>query len=285
MTVELLSLSSAFLFASSLALVRIGVRESNPFTGTAVTVGVCALFFWVFALAFLPAEKLLDKSSWVFALDGAMALGLSRWILFAGIAAIGVSRASSISGASPLFATLFAIFLLRESATWPIITGAVAIVLGIAFISYREEGTPWRAGGIILSLSAAVLFGISPNLRKWGFGMGVHPISAIAVGFTTALAMLYPVSKLSGEKWQIILTRHSAIFFTLAGLLNVASAMTYYYSIYLGKVVIVGPLANSYPLFNILIAYLFMREGEGLNWKVISGALLIISGATAIMLR
>ena len=77
----------------------------------------------------------LKRRTWVIlALGGVVALGLG-WVLLAGsLLDIPASHAVPISSVSPLFATLFGAFLLKERVTTRIFAGSVFIVLGTSVL-------------------------------------------------------------------------------------------------------------------------------------------------------
>ncbi len=282
---EFLGILSALCFAISLTLVKVGVKDSNPFTATALIAGTNSICFWILSIIFIPQEEILTRGLWPFIIDGAIITGLSRWLFYIGIASIGVSRSTSIVGGAPMFSALFAIALLGEAATTPILAGATCIVAGILLVSYLSEGAPWKMSGVILSLIVALTYGIAPIIRKSAYLMGAHALNGAATGFTSAFFFLYPVAALTGESGEFILKGRSALILGLACLFNLGAAITYFSALELGEVVVAAPLANSFPFFNLIIAYTFMRQSERINWKVGLGCLLILAGATAIITR
>jgi len=73
----------------------------------------------------------LKRRTWVIlALGGIVALGLGWVLLAVSLLYIPASYAVPISSVSPLFATLFGAFLLKERVTTRIFVGSVFIVLG-----------------------------------------------------------------------------------------------------------------------------------------------------------
>jgi uncharacterized membrane protein len=50
----------------------------------------------------------------------------------------------------------------------------------------------------------------------------------------------------------------------------------------LGRVVIVAPIAASYPVWSLIQARIFLRDVESVNWKVIVGIFSVVAGNFAI---
>jgi len=77
----------------------------------------------------------LKRRTWVIlALGGIVALGLGWVLLAVSLLDIPASYAVPISSVSPLFATLFGAFLLKERVTARIFVGSVFIVLGTSVL-------------------------------------------------------------------------------------------------------------------------------------------------------
>jgi len=77
----------------------------------------------------------LKRRTWIIlALGGIVALGLGWVLLAVSLLDIPASYAVPISSVSPLFATLFGAFLLKERVTTRIFVGSVSIVLGTSVL-------------------------------------------------------------------------------------------------------------------------------------------------------
>jgi len=77
----------------------------------------------------------LKRKTWIIlALGGIVALGLGWVLLAVSLLDIPASYAVPISSVSPLFATLFGAFLLKERVTARIFVGSVSIVLGTSVL-------------------------------------------------------------------------------------------------------------------------------------------------------
>ncbi len=131
-----LGLSAAFGFGASAIFARLGLEHMRATTGTlvslvvgtVVTLALALVFSWdeVFALSSVALLWLL--------LAGIINFPLGRLLNFTGVHLAGVSRSTTLVGASPLFATIAAITLGGESVTVPVLLGTLAIIGGLALI-------------------------------------------------------------------------------------------------------------------------------------------------------
>jgi uncharacterized membrane protein len=55
-------------------------------------------------------------------------------------------------------------------------------------------------------------------------------------------------------------------------------------AISMGRVVIVAPIAASYPVWSLIQSAIFLRDVEPINWKVITGIVSVVAGNFAIHL-
>jgi uncharacterized membrane protein len=53
-------------------------------------------------------------------------------------------------------------------------------------------------------------------------------------------------------------------------------------AISLGRVVIVAPIAASYPVWSLIEARIFLRDVESIDWRVVTGILSVVAGNFAI---
>jgi uncharacterized membrane protein len=52
----------------------------------------------------------------------------------------------------------------------------------------------------------------------------------------------------------------------------------------MGRVVIVAPIAASYPVWSLILAAIFLRDVESVNRKVVAGVVSVVAGNFAIHL-
>ncbi len=285
MTPETFGLLTAFFFACGHALARAAMRYSDPRTTALMNAVGQALVVWTLALILSPASGLWSKGMWFFALDGLMVPAIGRWLLFYGMLRVGMSRAASISGIAPFFTLAVAVLFLNERLTMVIAGATAAIVFGVYFVSKRKEKTDFQIKYVIYPLAAALVWGLSPNIRKLGLEIINYPMLGAAVSVSVSVLMMLIVVTFSGGVKSLKLNLRGIFFQLLSGTAHAVAILFYVYGLNVGKVVIVTPLANSTPLFSLPLALIFFRAKEGITISTVLGTFLIVLGIFALFAR
>jgi DME family drug/metabolite transporter len=219
----------------------------------------------------------------IFCIVGTFQMGV-RLFAYTGVLKIGASRSSSLQSVSPLFAATIAITILKEPASTLIIAGTLLVVCGIALVSWKAERelASFRWWHLLLPVAAAFLTGINHPLRRHAFSLSNEPLFFSAfmglvslVGFLIYRAISPQKQRLdwsSGARWPFLWT---GIFETL----SIVLIMT---SLSLGRVVVVAPIAATYPVWALIGAKLFLRDVEKITVKTVAGVLSVVAGTIAI---
>lgn len=283
---EYFALQAAFFFATSHILIRRGLVTSNAVTGSFVSLGMTALILATAAYFTTPAGAFWQPAVFYFLAAGIFAPGIGRTLTYVGIERIGVARSVPISNASPMFASIFAVFLLGENWKPQNFLGTVLVIAGIAILSASRGGkSEWRRADIIFPVIAALAFGISTNLRKVGLTAINRPFMAAA--FTAATAFLFSASLLAsqGGTKALKLKRSNAPWFFAAGLANTSATLSVFHALSYGDVVVVEPLTSSNPVFSLVMSALFLRDLESITRRVVLGALCTVIGTILVVTR
>ena len=131
-----LGLSAALGFGGSAVFARLGLQYMRSTTGTLVSLLVGTTIMLTLAFALHPDE--------IFALGGVVFLWLllsaiinfpmGRLLNYTGVRLAGVSRASPVVGASPIFALVLAITIGGESINLPTLLGTFSIIGGLFLV-------------------------------------------------------------------------------------------------------------------------------------------------------
>lgn len=279
-------LGTAIAYAWSNNLARLGLRESSALTGAIITLSVNFVLLWALTLWLVPWHVFRFALVWIFIVDGLMTQALARFLKFVSIDRLGAARAGAIGGSTPLFSIMLAVGLRGEKLTYLVFVGAALIVGGLVLIYGFGKGGAgrFRLKDMIFPLGAAFLYGLSPNLRKFGLESLPYPLLGTAVTSTTSLFALIFTSSIF-DRGGFNFTRRSLIYLLLAGLCSAVALPLYYYSLQVGQVVVIGPLVNTNALFSVVIAYLWMGEGEYITSRLWIGALVVVAGAAIIFLH
>ena len=285
MSAQLLAFITAICYASALVSSRRGLRHSTPATVTLVSILVQNIALW--SAVFLSGG--IPKVAWVavglICVVGIFQMGV-RLFAYTGVLKIGASRSSALQSISPLISATIAITILREAATPLIIGGTLLVVIGIILVSWKAERElpSFRWWHLLFPLGAACLTGMNHPIRRYAFSLSNEPLFFSAfMGFVSFIGFLvYMVT--SPRAQRLDWNRQAFWPFLLTGVLETLSILFIMTSLSIGRVVVVAPIAASYPVWALIEARIFLRDVEPFNWKIVLGILSVVAGNIAIHL-
>lgn len=275
--VILLALGTAVAFATSVVLVRLGVREAEPLVALVVTLTINVVLLWSYSL--LRYDVVFDLWAWrYFILAGTLAPVLGRLCNYVGIRHVGVNLSVPISNANPAISVVLAVAILGETLAPLGVPGVLAVIFGgvlLATVSNSEttEIDPWY---LVFPLLSMMFFGMAQVIRKMGLNLIAVPTVGAAVNLTTSFLLALGYVAVSHREVEIM--RRDLQYFVPAGIASSIGVALLYTALELGTVVIVTPILNTSPLFALALTYLFVREGELFTWRVVIGTVSIIVG-------
>ncbi len=284
-TAQILALITSAFYASALVSARAGLSYSNPTTVTLVSILMQNVLLWsaVFATGGAPTVPLAGVL--LFTLVGIFQLGV-RLLAYTGVEKMGASRSSALQSVSPLFSAIIAIALLGEETSALIMVGTFLIVGGIVMVSWRPEQrlVDFRRWHLLLPLGAAVLTGMNHPIRRHVLLMANEPLFFSALMGTVSLAAFLLYRAFVPTAQRLVWNRRGTWPFIATGVCETMSILCIITAISLGRVVIVAPIAASYPVWSMILAAIFLRHVESIDWKIILGVLSVVAGNFAIHL-
>ncbi|MPZ75071.1 MAG: EamA family transporter [Deltaproteobacteria bacterium] len=284
-TAQLLALITSVLYASALVSARAGLRYSTPTTVTLVSILMQNLLLWtgVFVTGGIHAVPLAGIL--LFSLVGIFQLGV-RLLAYTGVEKIGASRSSALQSISPLVSATIAIIVLGEEPSLLIVLGTILVVAGIVLVSWRPEQqlAGFRRWHLLLPLGAAFLTGMNHPIRRYVLVLANEPLFFSALMGTVSLAgfMIYLV--VSPRSQRLVWHRQAFWPFIGTGLFETLSILFIITAISMGRVVVVAPIAASYPVWSLIEARIFLRHMEPIHWKIVVGIFSVVGGNVAIHL-
>ena len=175
--------------------------------------------------------------------------------------------------------------ILGEPTTLLIVLGTLLVVAGIVLISWKPERqlASFRLWHLLLPIGAAFLTGMNHPIRRYVLTMANEPLFFSALmGTCRSAAFLFI--------WRCHRDRSGSC--GIVGALAVSchrgmrnpSILFIITAISMGRVVIVAPIAASYPVWSLICRRIFLRDVESINWKVVAGILSVVAGNFAIHL-
>jgi len=284
-TAQLLALICSVFYASALVSARAGMHYSTPTTVTLVSILMQNLLLWfaIFVTGGVHAVPLAGVL--LFTLVGLFQLAV-RLLAYTGVEKIGASRSSALQSVSPLISAAIAITFLGEPTTLLIIVGTLLVVIGIVLISWKPERQfpDFRTWHLLLPIGAAFLTGINHPIRRYVLTMANEPLFFSALMGTVSLGGFLIYFAVSPRSQRLVWNRQALGPFLATGVCETTSILLIITAISMGRVVIVAPIAASYPVWSLILSAIFLRDVESVNWKVIAGILSVVAGNFAIHL-
>ncbi len=263
---KLLLLLIPLFFSIHQVLVRRGSQDLDAFTGTYVSLLTSTIMF-------SPAVVYLPRVSTSFLLlmigAGLVHFLAARLCFYHAIERIGANLSAPLSATRIFFAAIIG-FMIGEAITPKIVAMGVLIFAGIILLS-RPEGKADLIG-ITLGVMTGFFSALSSMLVKIGMVEEFNPLLGAFLGFAVATAIMTPFSikrlDFRTGKWYA----YAGIFVGLGHLVR-------YFCLRFLPIAVIEPITSIYPLFTILLSYIFIRESEVFGKEVILGAILIVVGA------
>jgi drug/metabolite transporter (DMT)-like permease len=283
MSPQFLALITAICYASALVASRRGLRYSTPDTVTWASILVQNTSLWaaVFVTGGIP--RVSGMALGIFCIVGTFQMGV-RLFAYTGVLKIGASRSSALQSVSPLISATIAIMILKEPASTLILAGTLLVVSGIILVSWKAERElpSFRWWHLALPLAAACLTGINHPLRRYAFSLSNEPLFFSAFMGVVSLVGFLIYRMASPYKQRLAWSAGSRWPFLLTGVFETLSIVFIMTSLSLGRVVVVAPIAATYPVWALVGAKLFLRDVEQIGLKTVLGILSVVVGTIAI---
>jgi drug/metabolite transporter (DMT)-like permease len=282
MIAEGLALVTAFSWAASSIFAKKGLKFSDAASGVFLSTVINATLFWILTILFVPFAAVKTEVIFYFGISGFLSYFLATQLAFFSFEKVGVAKSRAILASQTLFSTLAAVVLLKETVTAPVGVGTILIVLGVAALSVEKQETGrWINKALLLPLLPAFLWGISAVPQKMGLEAINSPILGATVEASTSLLAFLLYLSLSRKKLSF--KKDSLRNFSMSGLCASTAQISLLYAFNLGKVVIVGPLYQTSPLFALPLVHLFLGGTEKITRKIIVATILTVFGSTLII--
>ncbi len=285
MSPQLLALITAVSYAVALVSSRVGLKYSTPDTVTLVSILVQNLSLWsiVFLTGGIPDVSALAVG--IFCIVGTFQMGV-RLFAYTGVLKIGASRSSALQSISPLISATIAISILKEPATSLIIAGTFLVVGGIVLVSWKAERelASFRMWHLLLPIGAACLTGVNHPLRRYAFNLSNEPLFFSAFMGLVSIIGFAIYRAVSPGRQKLDWNRRALGPFLSTGIFETLSIVLIMTSLSIGRVVVVVPIAATYPVWALIGAKIFLRDVEKITLKTILGILSVVAGTIAVHL-
>ena len=270
-------------YAGALVSSRLGLRYSTPTTVTLVSILVQNMALWaaVFLSGGIPAVAPISIG--LICIVGVFQLGV-RLLAYTGVLKIGASRSSTLQSISPLVSATIAIAVLGETTTPLIVGGTFMVFAGVVLVSWKAEReiADFRWRHLLLPIGAAFLTGMNHPMRRYALGLSNEPLFFSAFMGLTSLVGFLIYMGISPTKEPLVWNRQAVRLFLSTGIFETFSLVLIITAISIGPVVVVAPIAASYPVWALIGAKLFLGDVERVTWKMLTGVVSVVAGTAAI---
>ena len=282
---QILALITSVFYAAALVSARAGMQYSTPTTVTLVSILMQNVLLWTALFVTGGVHSVPLTGILLFTVVGIFQLGV-RLFAYTGVEKIGASRSSALQSVSPLISATIAIVILGEQTSALILLGTLLVVLGIVLVSWKPERqiASFRRWHLLLPIGAACLTGMNHPIRRYVLTMANEPLFFSALMGSVSLGGFLIYLAVAPQSQRLVWNRDAVKPFLLTGLSETMSILCIITAISLGRVVIVAPIAASYPVWSLIFAGLFLRDVEPTTWKIIAGILSVVAGNFAIHL-
>ena len=285
MSPQALALVTSISYAGALICSRLGLKYSTPTTVTLVSILVQNLVLWtaVFFLSGIPPVSWVSVT--LFGIVGVFQLGV-RLLAYTGVLKIGASRSSALQSINPLISFTIAIVVLKESATVLTLAGTLLVVAGVVLVSWRaeQELLSFRWWHLLLPVGAAILSGVNHPMRRYALSLSNEPLFFSAfMGFVTLIAFAGYMT-ISSQEPRLVWDPRALWPFVCTGIFETFSIFLIIKALSIGPVVVIAPIAATYPVWSLIGAKLFLKDVERIGLKAAVGILSVVAGTVAIHL-
>src|ERR687895_1233837 len=282
-TAQLLALITSVLYASALVSARAGLRYSTPTTVTLFSILMQNLLLWSAVFASGGVHAVPFAGVLLFTVVGIFQLGV-RLLAYTGVEKIGASRSSALQSVSPLVSATIAVTILGEEPSVLIVVGTILVVAGIVLVSWKPEQqlAAFRRWHLLLPLGAAFLTGMNHPIRRYVLAMANEPLFFSALMGSVSLAGFLIYLAASPRSQRLVWNRGGLLLFLATGLFETLSILLIITALSIGPVVVVAPIAASYPIWALIETRIFLRQMEPINLKTVLGIFSVVAGNAAI---
>lgn len=214
---------------------------------------------------------------------GLLGTGAGRFSSLQAIRLIGPSRADAFLAANPVVAAVVGWLVLGEGLGRYDMIGGVITVAGLVWlVSERRDVSASSGGGYLWAVAAPLSFGMAFVARKWGMEHYPSAVVGALIGAVTTLMVILAVearrSRLTAS-WREL--GHSP-WFVGAGVATSAALLFHYQAFAYLPAWLVGLFQGTQSLFTVGFGWLFLRDEESVNRRLVVAVVTVVCGIVLI---
>jgi DME family drug/metabolite transporter len=289
---ELAALGAALSWTFSAVLYKEALLKTKPISANIVRL-TCTSAILIVCLAVIGKLEVLTNlplyAVFLACISGIIGLGFGDTSYMNSLKLMGVARAVPITCTYPLFNLLWAVFLLGEPVTPPIVLGAIIIVFGIWLLSREKKGSVPETSkgslvkGVASALAAAIAWSVSIALMDMAVtlpetGSLDNALAINTIRTMTIAVFLLALSPMIDRNFNFLkMQRKTLAMLVLGGIiaLGLGWFLLAFSFIHTSEAQAV-PISSTTPLFSTLSATALLHERVTLKNAV--GAIMVVTG-------
>lgn len=270
------SMLSSLCFGIALVTGRIGLRTMDARSGAAISIPTATVLLALAAPFAFNVEGFSVRAALLFAVVGLFFPALVTILTFRSNEQLGPTITGAVSGTAPLFALLAAGLLLGERVPAQAAVACVAIVAGVAILSWKQGSVRpgFKAGSLLWPVTGAVVRGLAQAGARAGLVLWPSPFAASLIAYSVSSATVIGANQ-AGRAKRPRLTGHGVFWFAVTGVLNGGAVLLMYGALSVAPVSLVSPVVATYPLVTALVSALVLRE-EPVTLRMVAGATITV---------
>lgn len=275
----LLALCASFLFGLALVLTQFGLRHMQPAEGMLISIPLVTVVAWLVALFQLDWQGWRNEAAAIFLAVGLFYPAAVTLLTYEANRTMGPAIAGALGNLAPLFAVLGAVILFGDLPTPLQVAGVLTIIAGIAVLSLGRGGLSrsWPLIALALPLTASVVRGAAQPVIKMGLVIWPDAFAASLLGLTVSTLLVIGASLIRHRGIRSGFTPRGVFWFACVGTSNTLAVLTLYAALASGSVVLVAPLAATYPLVTLALSALLLRS-ERISTVLVIGIAVTVIG-------
>lgn len=293
MSGEFLAILSSLLWAMSSVLLTVGARRLHVLPMNLVRCVVSTAFFWALLPFYggLDALSAISPTAWLWLAGSVLSLLIiGDTLYFRAMDLAGVSWAMPVSGINPLWVVMLAGLFLDEPVGWPLVAGALLVVVGVVLLARTQGGSEagrpsdpaTRRRGLILAFTVSVVWALGQVMLKLGAG-DVHSVVVNSVRQPLGMIGLLGLNLVRGH-WSDLrqLDRRSWAVILLASLVGTGvGTLVWLMAMQAAGAARTSVITSAAPLLAIPFSMLWLRERPS-RWTI-AGTCLTAAGVALVI--
>lgn len=196
---------------------------------------------------------------------------------------MGPGAAGALGNLAPWFAVVGAAVAFADLPRPLQVIGILSIAAGAVVLTLRRIDSPtWPYWAVALPIGASAIRGTAQPIIKSGLSIWPSPFAALLLGFTASTFVVAAVSAARNRGFPHRLPWKGFLWFCCVSASNGVAVLCLYAALTHGSVILVAPLAATYPLITLGLSRLLLSS-ERITPRLIAGTAMTVGGVAFLL--